>query len=81
MFAMQWVPPEEGLYTITGTFLGDDSYWDSWGTTTLAVNGMASTPTALSTLSAASVVTVVAAAFAFLVLRKPFSKKEEVAVQ
>jgi len=36
-FATAWVPPTEDLYTITGVFMGDDSYWTSHGSTTLAV--------------------------------------------
>jgi outer membrane protein assembly factor BamB len=47
-FKAIWTPPDEDLYTITCAFAGDESYWDSWGTTNLAVgpelSGVASMP-------------------------------------
>ncbi len=36
-FAYQWTPPGEGVYRITATFPGDDSYGSSWAETGLSV--------------------------------------------
>ena len=36
-FRHEWTPPDEGLYTITATFMGDDSYGSSWAATGLSV--------------------------------------------
>ncbi|TSA56229.1 hypothetical protein D4R42_03935 [bacterium] len=36
-FAYAWTPPDEGLYKITATFLGDDSYGSSWDETAVNV--------------------------------------------
>jgi outer membrane protein assembly factor BamB len=44
-FAYAWTPPDEGLYKITATFLGDDSYGSSWAETALSVGPAPATPT------------------------------------
>ncbi len=36
-FRHEWIPPDEGLYTILATFNGDESYGSSWGATGLSV--------------------------------------------
>jgi hypothetical protein len=36
-FAAEWTPPSEGLYKVTATFAGDDSYGSSWSETGLSV--------------------------------------------
>jgi hypothetical protein len=36
-FQCAWTPPDEGLYKITASFLGDDSYGSSWAETGLVV--------------------------------------------
>ncbi|UCC58222.1 MAG: PQQ-binding-like beta-propeller repeat protein [Candidatus Bathyarchaeum sp.] len=36
-FAYAWTPPDQGLYKITATFLGDDSYGSSWDETAVTV--------------------------------------------
>jgi len=36
-FAYAWTPSDEGLYKITATFLGDDSYGSSWDETAVVV--------------------------------------------
>ena len=36
-FKSTWTPPNEGLYTITANFAGDDSYGSSWAETGLSV--------------------------------------------
>ncbi len=36
-FKVAWTPPNEGLYTLTATFEGDDSYGSSWAETGLSV--------------------------------------------
>jgi len=36
-FQCVWTPPDEGLYKITASFLGDDSYGSSWAETGLSV--------------------------------------------
>ena len=43
IFVYPWTPSSEGLYKITATFSGDDSYWDSWGETNLQVTAGSST--------------------------------------
>ena len=42
-FKSAWTPPNEGLYTITASFAGDDSYGSSWAETGLSI-GPAPTP-------------------------------------
>jgi len=37
VFRFKWTPPAEDLYKITATFEGSESYWRSYGTTTLMV--------------------------------------------
>jgi hypothetical protein len=36
-FAKAWTPPNEGVYTLTATFAGDDSYGSSWAETSVSV--------------------------------------------
>jgi hypothetical protein len=36
-FKAAWTPPNEGLYTITANFAGDDSYGSSWAETGISV--------------------------------------------
>jgi len=43
-FAKSWTPPSEGVYRITATFKGDDSYGSSWAETAVSI-GPAPTPT------------------------------------
>jgi hypothetical protein len=43
-FKAAWTPPSEGLYTITATFAGDDSYSSSWAETGLSVGPAPATP-------------------------------------
>jgi outer membrane protein assembly factor BamB len=43
-FSYVWTPPDEDIYKITATFLGDDSYYSSWNLTTLAVGPAPVTP-------------------------------------
>lgn len=71
-FAMQWVPPAEGMYTITGVFLGDDSYWTSNGDTHLAVGPQAVAPTSSSssTTAAISIASLAAVAVGAVVFQK-----------
>jgi hypothetical protein len=83
-FKCAWTPPNEGLYTITATFSGDDSYGSSWAETGLSVGPAPTTPTTYSpqasTLdytmtiiySAIGIVVavVIAIAIAVLILRK-----------
>jgi hypothetical protein len=37
VFRYAWVPPEQDIYEIVATFEGSDSYWRSFGTTTVTV--------------------------------------------
>ena len=37
-FKHQWTPPTKDVYTITATFMGDDSYGSSWAATGLGVD-------------------------------------------
>jgi len=36
-FRCEWTPPDEDLYTITASFMGDDSYGSSWAATASSV--------------------------------------------
>lgn len=45
-FGCAWTPPEEGLYKITATFLGDDSYGSSWTETRVSVGPAPEAPPA-----------------------------------
>ena len=80
-FSTQWVPPKEGIYTITGVFLGDDSYWDSWGSTNLSVGPQATTSTTTSastTTAAISIAMIAAVVIGAIVLKKqPFKNRKE----
>jgi hypothetical protein len=44
-FGMAWTPPDEGVYKITATFAGDDSYGSSWAETRVSVGPAPATPT------------------------------------
>jgi hypothetical protein len=49
-FKSAWTPPDEGLYTITANFVGDDSYGSSWAETGLSVGpAPAASPTVTTT--------------------------------
>ncbi len=50
-YQIEWKPAAEGLYKITATFAGSDSYGSSWAETGLSV-GSAPTPTATPTQAA-----------------------------
>jgi hypothetical protein len=69
-----WVPDVAGLYTITATFVGDESYGSSFATTYLTVaEGLDSSPdnTVLyAVIGAAAAIIVVVLLVGFLILRK-----------
>jgi len=44
-FRCEWIPPDEDLYTITASFMGDDSYGSSWAATALSVGPAPEEPT------------------------------------
>lgn len=72
-FSYMWTPPGEGLYTITATFLGDDSYWSSWAETSLGVTAFAPAPAYTLVDLAIIVVVIIVAIIAvanFMALRK-----------
>jgi hypothetical protein len=75
MFSYMWQPPTEDLYTITAIFNGDDSYWTSHESTTLAVSkgSVSSNPT--SAMTVATLATAVVGAIA--IQKRPLRKKEE----
>jgi hypothetical protein len=50
-YQIEWKPAAEGLYKITATFAGSDSYGSSWAETGLSV-GSGPTPTATPTQAA-----------------------------
>jgi hypothetical protein len=43
-YQITWTPPNEGLYKITATFAGSDSYGTSWAETGLNVGPAVTTP-------------------------------------
>jgi hypothetical protein len=47
-YALNFVPDKTGIYTITATFAGTDSYWPSTSETTLSVTSPAATPSTTS---------------------------------
>ena len=70
-----WTPEVPGLYTITATFLGDESYGSSSATTYLAVAEGTSTSTTNNTLlyvliGIAAAILVVVVIACFLIIRK-----------
>jgi hypothetical protein len=48
-FQYAWTPPNEGVYKITATFAGDDSYGSSWAETGLSVGPAPASPTPTAT--------------------------------
>jgi outer membrane protein assembly factor BamB len=46
-FKCKWTPPNEDFYYVSANFMGDESYYSSWNTTTLAVGAA---PQALHTI-------------------------------
>jgi hypothetical protein len=44
-FAKAWTPPAEGVYRITASFAGDDSYGSSWAETAVSVGPAAASIT------------------------------------
>ena len=82
-FKAAWTPPNEGLYTITATFAGDDSYGSSWAETGLSVGPAPAeisipeqptqpdyTMTIIGVGIALAIVVIVAVAVAVLILKK-----------
>jgi outer membrane protein assembly factor BamB len=49
VFGLQWTPPEAGLYSITATFPGSDSYGSSYAETFIGVDPAQLTPTTIPT--------------------------------
>ena len=49
-YSFLWTPQIEGLYTITASFAGTNSYWPSSSETHLAVNEAATSPTPIAAL-------------------------------
>jgi hypothetical protein len=83
-FGFRWTPPEEGLYTLTAIFLGDDSYWDSYGSAVLAVGSATASVSSITSgqsntvLSIGSIATVAAIVVGTIVIKKrPVKKMEE----
>ncbi|MDH5595198.1 MAG: hypothetical protein OEY40_00580 [Candidatus Bathyarchaeota archaeon] len=52
-FRCEWTPPDEDLYTITASFMGDDSYGSSWAATALSVGPAPPTPLCAEDVQAA----------------------------
>jgi outer membrane protein assembly factor BamB len=79
-FGMAWTPQDEGLYKITATFAGDDSYGSSWAETHVLVGPALETPQLpeqpvvpdpTMTIVAAAIAIIIAVAIAtVLILRK-----------
>jgi hypothetical protein len=53
IFGIMWTPPSTGIYTVTASFAGDESYWSSDASTALTVVAAAASPsvTASATVS------------------------------
>lgn len=67
-FKAEWTPPNEGLYTVTATFAGDDSYGSSWAETGLSVGAALATPaTPEKTVVPDYTMTIIEAAIAIIV--------------
>jgi hypothetical protein len=83
-FGYIWEPEVPGKYTITATFMGDDSYGSSWAETYVGVTEAAVTPQATTSavsldsinstittgLVAVGAAIIIAIAIAILLLRK-----------
>jgi len=69
IFTYKWAPPDADMYTITAVFSGDDSYWDSYGITTLAAGpATAASSTSSSTTSSSATASITIAALAAVVI-------------
>jgi outer membrane protein assembly factor BamB len=44
-YAISWIPPLEGVYTITASFAGSNSYWPSTTETSIAIGPASAAPT------------------------------------
>jgi hypothetical protein len=79
-FAKAWTPPNEGVYKITATFAGDESYGSSWAETGLSIGPAAETTQppetpvipdyTLAIIGAAIAVIIAVAIATILILRK-----------
>ncbi len=79
-FAFSWTPPAEGLYKVTATFAGDESYGSSWDETAVMVGPAPAAPATVEiptppdytmTIVVAAVAVIIAVAIAtLLILRK-----------
>ena len=80
-YQFAWTPPDEGVYKVTATFAGDDSYGSSWAETGLSVGPAPTTPeppvfptndfTPLYYgIAAAAIAIIIAIAVAVLILKK-----------
>jgi hypothetical protein len=77
LFKMTWTPENEGIYTITATFAGTDSYGNSLATTAIVVSAAPAGDTTAAAAApvdlyiiAATIVILIAIALATVVLRK-----------
>lgn len=77
IFRFKWTPPDEDLYKITATFDGDDSYWNSYSTTTLMVGTTSSAEeTTYQTVALVIITAVIVAIILFLVTIMTLRKRK-----
>jgi hypothetical protein len=77
LFTYMWTPPNEDLYKITAVFAGDESYWDSWALTTLAVGPAASVlSTSSQTTATITISSLAAVVIGAVVVQKRHSKNK-----
>ena len=72
-FSYLWTPPDQGIYKITATFAGSDSYGSSYAETALGVSAASSSssvPLDLYIIAATIVVLIAIAIVAILLLKK-----------
>ena len=68
-YAINWTPPITGIYKITATFAGSNSYWPSNAETAITVNAAAATTTTqVTTTSGVSTTTLYTAVIAIIIV-------------
>jgi hypothetical protein len=76
-FSFKWTPQDADLYKITGVFLGDESYWTSFGSTMLAVGPAVASATSGSTTAAMTITSVAAVVIGGIVIQKRGKNRRE----
>ena len=73
VYSFLWTPPDQGVYKVTATFSGSDSYGSSYAETSVGVSAAASSASSVPIdlyIIAATIVLLIALAVAVILIRR-----------